>query len=386
MIHDTIGILASWNLQRIPKGGYSVASTHYVYLKYVCSHYKKIYLITSVRDIRHEDKLNLTLDEFDNIKVVELPEVKSFLSAQMNFWYYYKAIKSVKDEVDLFYCRVPDPFSWIPRLLFSKKSILHFVGDTIDATKHNENWSKLRKVIMITGYLPEYKLTLCAAKKSRVFTNGHHISVRLCKKGIKATVVISSTVSASGFKEPDTHNDSKQLRLIYIGYIRHAKGMNCLMNLWTLLKQKYPDFIFDLVGNGEMIDRVKGYVSENGLSANVIFHGHVDSRDKMNELLRTDDLFVFPSLSEGSPRVVIEAMAQGIPVMSTPVGSLSSTFKDKETIRFFDFDNAEQALSIIEEYVNDSTDFISQRNKAFEEVKNKYTIEKFLSTVFTYET
>lgn len=187
---------------------------------------------------------------------------------------------------------------------------------------------------MIAGYLPEYALTLLAAHHSKVYTNGEHLVQKLSKYGIKATAVISSTVSEISLVTPNAFKLHFQLRLIYIGYIRYAKGVNTLMELWIKLKLEYPDFKFEVIGNGEMFADVQKFVVDNNLINNVILHGHVDNRNKINQLLRASDLFVFPSLSEGSPRVVIEAMAQGTPVISTPVGSLPTTFVEGETIRF----------------------------------------------------
>ena len=261
---------------------------------------------------------------------------------------------------------------------------MHFVGDTIDATKNNEKWSSLKKIVMIAGYLPEYALTLLAAHHSKVYTNGEHLVQKLSKYGIKATAVISSTVSEISLVTPNAFKLHFQLRLIYIGYIRYAKGVNTLMELWIKLKLEYPDFKFEVIGNGEMFADVQKFVVDNNLINNVILHGHVDNRNKINQLLRASDLFVFPSLSEGSPRVVIEAMAQGTPVISTPVGSLPTTFVEGETIRFFDYHDVDRAFKIIKEFVDNPEPFIFQRDKAYELVKNNYTIEAFLGKIFAH--
>lgn len=385
MKNDSVILLVAWNVIRLNCGDYGIPFTHYTYLKYVSEMYGKVYLITGVRDSIDKNSLNYHTSDFPNVEMVLLPTVSSFLSAQKNILKYYKALSSLKNNSDIVYCRVPDPFSWMPRLLFHKKTIMHYVGDTIDATKHNEDWSLLKKIIMIAGYLPDYALTLLASKRSKVYTNGHHIKKRLSQFGIKATPVISSTVSVKDLVNPQDKTTGGQLRLIYVGYIRFAKGMNCLMQLWLKLKEKCPNFIFDLVGDGEMFGEVKDFVRNNGLEGNVIMYGHVDNRTRMNEMLRNDDLFIFPSLSEGSPRVVIEAMAAGIPVVSTPVGSLPFCFKDGNSIRYFDFDDSQNACDIICEYLENPGPFLNQRNIAFSLVKDNYTKETFLSKVFSYE-
>lgn len=384
---ESLALLVAWNLHKFDNQYYT-ASTHYVYVEYLSTIYNRIYLVSSVKEVaRVHQLMSNSLNKLGNISIVELPETISYLNSIKNIRVYTKVLKKVGREADLFYCRVPDPFCWMPRLLYKKKTIMHFVGDAIDATKHNEKWSWIKKRGMIFGYFPEYLLTLFAARRSCVYTNGYHLVNKLSKYGIKPTPVISSTISEEVLNDnlPMFKNDKVTIRLIYIGYIRYAKGMNLLMNLWLKLKKEGVHFIFDVVGDGEMFDEVKEFVSQYNLDKQVVLHGHIDSKETMNKMLRASDLFVFPSLSEGSPRVVIEAMAQGIPVISTPVGSLPTTFNDKETIRFFDFNDSDQAFNIIKEYQKDKSPFIKQRDLAYYEVKNKYTLEMFLSKIATYE-
>lgn len=380
-----IAILASWSLVQSGPNFY-IPTTHYIYLNYVSGIYEKVYLISPL--VRDDSKMKGIIISLPNVEVVPLPFNGSYLGALKNWRAYRNALKQVCDKVDVVYCRVPDPFSWMPALLFKKKTIMHFVGDTIDATRHNEKWSWLKKKVMIAGYLPDYWLTLRAAQRSWVYTNGHHLADRLKKHHIQAIPVISSTVS-----EKDLHDDFKSLpiekgivTITYIGYIRFAKGMNCLMDFCKLLRDTDIQFHFHLIGDGEMFDDVKVFLDKENLAEKVTMHGHIDNKDEMNRILRDSDLFFFPSLSEGSPRVVIEAMSQGVPVLSTPVGALPSTFKDDETIRFFGFNDAEKAVTIVKEYLANPSLFETQRQKAYQMVVEQFTIEKFLSKVFGYET
>ena len=379
-----IALLASWSLVQSGSDIY-IPTTHYVYLNYVVGLYDVVYLISPLS--HDESKKKGKVVGFSNVRIIPLPHNGSYLGALKNVMAYRRALRQVCDKVDVIYCRVPDPFSWMPALLFKKKTIMHFVGDTIDATQHNEKWSWLKKKVMIAGYLPDYWLTLKAARRSKVYTNGHHLADKLKKHRIKAIPVISSTVS-----EKDLHEDFKALPIekvivdiTYIGYVRFAKGMNCLMEFCKRLKNENIQFHFHLVGGGEMFDDVKAFIEREGLSDKVTMYGHIDDKAKMNEILRNSDLFFFPSLSEGSPRVVIEAMAQGTPVMSTPVGSLPTTFEDGTTIRFFGFDDVEKAIEIVKEYLADPVPFEAQRQHAYRLVSEQFTIEKFLSKVFNYE-
>ena len=378
----SIALFASWNLTRVGSSLY-IPTTHYIYLDFVSKLYKKIYLISPVL----ETSSGLSGKEItqDNVIILNLPYGGSYLKSIKYYKIYYNTIKKAVNLVDLFYCRVPGPYVWLPALLFKKQTIMHFVGDTIDATRHNEKWSWLKKKLMIAGYLPDYWLTLKAAKKSTVFTNGPHLAERLAHHRIKATPVISSTIS-----EKDLHDDftplpvnADKVTITYIGYVRFAMGMNCLMAFCKRMHEAGIKYHFNLVGSGEMFDDVRAFIESERLSEYVSMHGHISDKAKMNSILRQSDLFFFPSLSEGSPRVIIEAMAQGVPVVSTPVGSLPSTFKEGETIRFFDYNDVEKAMSIVKEYLNDSTPFDKQRCSAYEIVTKQFTIEHFLPKVFT---
>lgn len=380
----SIAILASWSLTKVGSAVY-IPTIHHIYLSYVTGIYDKVYLISPMTIAEKVGKASLM--DFRNVEIIPLPYAGSFVGAFRNWRSYKKALKEVVGKVDFVYSRVPDPFSWMPALLFKKKTVMHFVGDTIDATRHNEKWSRLKKKVMIAGYMPDYWLTLRAARRSRVFTNGTHLVEKLAKYGVKATPVVSSIVF-----EKELHNDFRPLpiskgvvSITYIGYVRYAKGMHCLMDFCKQLNEEGVKYQFHLIGDGEMLEDVKTFLNREGLIDNVVLHGHIDNRAEMNSILRSSDIFFFPSLSEGSPRVVIEAMAQGVPVVSTPVGSLPGTFKDGETIRFFDFNDANAAVGIIKEFITDASPFERQRNAAYQLVAEQFTIEKFLSKVFVYE-
>lgn len=385
MLNKSIALNCSWNVVKYD-GKYYIAYTHWIYLKYIVSLHYKVFLLTTCRDGNNTNEFK-ALEEFDNLEIIEIPYKGSFLKSLSNLLYYYRSIKKVKNEVALFYCRVPDPYSWMPLLLFKKQTIIHFVGDAIDATKHNEKWNLVKKSIMIIGYLPDYCLTLLVAKRSKVYANGFQIVNKLKKYSIKAEELISSTVSINDIPQYLPKREYKEINivnLIYIGYIRYAKGINTLMSLIRKLYCNHINFHFDIIGTGEMFEDIENFIQDNLFEKCVTLHGMIDDRNRINTLLQNSDLFVFPSLSEGSPRVIIEAMAQGIPIISTPVGSLPTTFVEGETIRFFDYNDVDRVYEIVIEFIDNPEPFIHQRDKAYEQVKNNYTMEAFLGKIFTY--
>lgn len=375
------GVFASWNIEFYHNVPY-IADMHYAYIENLCAKYEKVVVVSSSKDV-DEKPVFVDLSKHDNLVIERLPFFPSYISAIKHIKGIIKVLSQVIPMVDVMYSRVPDPFCWCPSLLFRKPVIMDFIGDTIDATWHNEKWNRLKKILMITGYFPEYFLTLLAARKSaKVVTAGYKLSSKLSKYGIKAEPLIPSLLSSSDIPSKlRVIRHAPPLKMVYVGYIRYAKGIHTLMTICRLLKSQGIYYELNVIGVGEMLEEFKDFVRDNKLEE-VHLLGFVEKREEVNNILYNSDLFLFPSLSEGAPRVVIEAMAYGVPVISTPVGSLPYIFKDSETIRYFDYNDAESAVRIIRDYIQDPQSFINQRDQAYLVVKNNFTKEKFFEQVF----
>src|SRR5690606_24790016 len=141
-----------------------------------------------------------------------------------------------------------------------------------------------------------------------------------------------------------------------------------------------PNAKFTIIGTGEFEANLKLICIEEQIN-NVSFLGHIDDRNQINQLLREHDIFLFGSLSEGSPRVILEAMANGLLVISTPVGSLPQTFVDEKNIIFARFNDEKDFSDKIISLVNNNNHYNFIRKNAFDKIK-KYTIENFIKNIF----
>lgn len=104
-------------------------------------------------------------------------------------------------------------------------------------------------------------------------------------------------------------------KLISIGRLSEEKGHSCLIKAVGLVTRKTSlDVDLHIVGDGHLLDSLKNQAFDEGIADRVIFHGQVANPFP---LLCQADLFCLPSLYEGLPNALLEAMAVGVPAMAS---------------------------------------------------------------------
>jgi glycosyltransferase involved in cell wall biosynthesis len=118
-------------------------------------------------------------------------------------------------------------------------------------------------------------------------------------------------------------------RLVFVSRLVPGKGVWELLDAFVLLKQRYPDLSLYFVGDGSEREALVSAVAQQKIQ-DVTICGYVSTEEKA-QILLDSDLFVFPtSYDEGCPASLLEAMAAGLPCVTTRVGGIPDVFIDKE--------------------------------------------------------
>ncbi|MFH1502119.1 MAG: glycosyltransferase family 4 protein [Candidatus Eisenbacteria bacterium] len=125
-------------------------------------------------------------------------------------------------------------------------------------------------------------------------------------------------------KRPEVPADGG--RALFLGAFTQRKGIYDLIEAVALVVAKRPAFALDLGGDHE-VGEVRKLVSEKGLERNVRFMGWVRGKKKAEAFARSH-VFVLPSYNEGLPIAVLEALAAGLPIVTTPVGGIPEVVVD----------------------------------------------------------
>jgi glycosyltransferase involved in cell wall biosynthesis len=117
----------------------------------------------------------------------------------------------------------------------------------------------------------------------------------------------------------------------YVGRIMPEKDLDTWLHVAALVAEKYPSARFVLVGEGRdgtTLRHLQKLATTLGISAQVIFTGY---RESLVPAYATFDIFVLTSRREGLPNSVLEAMAMGLPVVTTDVAGTSELVLDGAT-------------------------------------------------------
>jgi glycosyltransferase involved in cell wall biosynthesis len=133
--------------------------------------------------------------------------------------------------------------------------------------------------------------------------------------------------------------------IMYVGRLEKEKSLDSLLKAFKDVKTKVENVKLILVGDGREKEYLENVAKELKLKE-VRFMGALE-HDRIPEIMNCADLFILTSLYEGSPTVVKEALACGIPVVSTDVGDARDYVIDNKTgylIKNHDYENISKLL------------------------------------------
>jgi glycosyltransferase involved in cell wall biosynthesis len=150
-------------------------------------------------------------------------------------------------------------------------------------------------------------------------------------KSPRTVVTVSSTVTEDEFFEREDTCQGEKRRILFIGFIRPEKGFEYLIEAVSKLNAQVS-WELVVVGSCKKFHdyraRLDQLVERLGIGDRISWEGYVPYGPQMFRYLRESDVLVLPTLSEGTPRVLIEARANSLPIIATNVGGIPTSVTD----------------------------------------------------------
>lgn len=227
---------------------------------------------------------------------------------------YWKELK----DVDIFYSGQMQG-AWaavLAKIIFRKKFVLN-CGYQWSVSARNWNLGKIKNAIIYLIELITYNAANHIVLSSQAAKN--YMRQRYGISDQKITVIPnyidSELFKSSGFKKPPRS-------IVFIGRLEEEKN---IFSLFDALKEL--DNRLTVIGGGSLEKELKAYVHKNNL--NVKFLGILPNDQLPKELIK-NEIFILPSLHEGSPKALLEAMACGLAVIGADVPGIKEIIQHKE--------------------------------------------------------
>lgn len=186
--------------------------------------------------------------------------------------------------------------------------------------RHCGNWSVQRTA---AEHVWRWLLERIASERTMVLaTGGGSAAPSAANRHVRW--IFSTTLSRVELARYGTPRvlDGSRLRLLIACRQDERKGVGVVIAALARLVAEYPAVSLDVVGDGPDLAAFRAQAQTLGVAARVTFHGKV-GHEEVLRCMGNADLFCYPTrASEGFPKVVLEAMACGLPVITTPVSVL----------------------------------------------------------------
>lgn len=287
---------------------------------------------------------------------------------------YLKSRKSIKQILDkqlfndgVVICRLPSSIGSLVIKALKRKRIAYaceIVGDPWDVFARGGVSHPLRFFLRIKSYLTlkkqvrQSRAVLYVTKYT--LQNRYPASAGVFNIGVSDVILKESEIAQS----PKTLKHKDSYTIISIGSLAQLyKAPDVVIKSVKNVIDSGIKCNLVWLGGGCFLEPMKKIAGELGISSNVNFLGNVSSQEVLQQL-RSADVFVLASRTEGLPRAVVEAMGQGLPCIGTKVGGIPELLDDEVLV---EKENVQQLSKLLSKILTDASFANAQANRNLKE-------------------
>jgi len=163
--------------------------------------------------------------------------------------------------------------------------------------------------------------------------------------------------------------------LLYVGRVAFEKNIEFLFGVVQALQEQLPDLLLVVTGEGPAEHSLKQLSKTLNIQHNVMFIGYLERNTELNACYEAADIFVFASTSETQGLVILEAMAQGTPVVAIAELGTKSLLVEGRGARIAQEDTMDFAEKV-QDVLNDHQQRIALGKAALQYVQQEWTARR----------
>lgn len=317
--------------------------------------FSKVHIVARVTETDSLPESALRVDT-DVVQVVPVPGYQGPLNAVLRIPQIISRLHLVADTKAAFILRVPGIIGTLLHRQLEKRNwpyAVEVVGDpheSLSMTALHSYSGYIIRPFMVAELKKQCENAVAAAYvtlealQKRYPTSGYSVG---CSDIVLTEEWFSPPVQRIVAQPELEEASNNSLCLIFIGSLaQQYKGLHLLLAALDQCKESGLDFRLKVLGDGQYRQDYQNQAATLGLEENVVFYGNLKHGQDVIRQLRDADLFVMPSLVEGLPRAMLEAMACGLPCIGSKVGGIPELLPAKD---MFEPDNVNALADKIRE-------------------------------------
>jgi glycosyltransferase involved in cell wall biosynthesis len=249
----------------------------------------------------------------------------------------------------------------------------------------NHNWT--RTTLNLKAYALLDLLLIRFAKKVVAVSDVIAMKLHQCGVSSQKIMVIDNGIDLQRFSSQKRNHLLKESLGIKdgskvigtIARLTKEKGHIYLIEAAKNIASVFPGTTFLIVGDGNERDRLEKRVRQLGLEDRVIFTGQ---RKDIIDILSILDIFVLPSITEGLPIALLEALASRLPAVATTVGAVPKVILDRETGLLIEPGSPESLRRAISELLSNQERARRLGDQAYRKVEKEFSAKSMAARYF----
>lgn len=341
-----------FNYEYPPLGGGAGNATFYLLQEFTKIPSLEIDLITSSIDKKfHLEIIN------DRVKIYKLPigknEKNLHFQSQKDllvytwkaFWFSRKLVK--KNSYDVIHSFFTVPCGFLALIYHISHKIPYIISlRGADVPGYSERFS------FIYGLL-KHLIRFIWNRSFRVVANSHGLMelALKTKPDLDLQVIYNGVNIKEFYPKKSIQSKSFKLKIICVSRITARKGIKYLIKAIKKLVDKDFNIELKIIGEGNDKENLEKLTKNLNLEKYVEFLGMI-KHEKLPEIYQQADLFILPSLNEGMSNTILEALASGLPIITTATGGTKELVHDGKNGFIIKMKNSNDIADKIEKLIN----------------------------------
>ena len=329
------------------------------YVDVLAKHFSTITLITPGRNSKQQPLYSMQAKNLRLVQVKSLGNIQSYYLHLVHFYQaYFKTIRHV-DCVNIRMPTLPGLPVFLAAKIFHKPLFLVMVGENYEFIKH-AGYSGIKNCLASSFGRIQDGIMRLMVREFPTFTNGDDLYQKYQKYNKEVYQMRSSTIIEEDIL-PEFRDtcQTTPFKILTVGIISQRKGTSLIPQTLATLEKMGIDVTWKCIGRvdgnaGELeLEKTLQLAKHYGVAEKLAFESPISFEALMAEY-RNSDLFVLPTYMEGVPRVILEAQASGLPVVTTTVGGIPGAVKDAENAILVPPGDPRRIATVIAEIIKDN--------------------------------